>query len=386
MAVLLGLAFLCGGCATGQAPEKAAWPDFWQPHLLYLQRAPCDWLYVEIDAVEGAEPKDATVEALRGMLQRWCDKPGGVRVVRDDLLPRDEARGLALTVLDLRLMDGPPKEAEGAAYLHILFYDHRLLPEPVLGGKAYGHVLALPYPATVYIDRGNLKTSWLGLANCFEKWLLFHEVGHALGLVRNPDHLHSDGTHCRHASCIMYGHGGVATFLARAFTLQWFTSDEKEFCCQCRQDLAAMRDGPPDEKLSFVGPVLVRAEGQYHVLALPNDVTVYFGPLDTVSWSEVLDDARRHATEAAPSSGVYGGLAMSERFGGVDELAAAIEGAKADPDPFVRWLAGELGEKLIAAAKENMPPAPPVESPPRPSGHEVRDASRAGGDEKGDGP
>lgn len=356
--VLCGLALLCGGCTTGQAPEKSAWPDFWEPHLLYLQRAPCDRLYVEIDAVEGTEPEDATVEALRAMLQRWCDKPGGVEVVRHDLLPRDEARDVSLPVLDLRLMDGPPEEAESAAYLHILFYDHRLLPKPVLGGEAYGHVLVLPYPATVYIDRGNLKTSWLGLANRFEKWLLFHEVGHALGLVRSPEHLHSDASHCRHASCIMYGHSGVATFFSRAFSLQWSTPDEKEFCRECRDDLATMRDGPPDEKLRFVGPVLVRSEGQYHVLALPNDVTVYFGPLDTVSWSEVLGYARRNAPAAAAQGASYGRIIVNERFGTVDELATAVEGAKADPYPFVRWLAEKNGEKLLAAFKEILPLEP----------------------------
>jgi hypothetical protein len=79
LAVLLGLA----GYAT---PNEHGDETRWQPQRLYLNRSPYPSLYVEVAAVAGTESSDAVIEQLRQFLTRYCDKPGGIRIVRDNLM------------------------------------------------------------------------------------------------------------------------------------------------------------------------------------------------------------------------------------------------------------------------------------------------------------
>src|ERR1039457_4063794 len=95
LAALLGFT----GCGS---PHEPADDTRWQPRLLFLSRSHYPSLYVEGGAVAGTEPSDAALEQLRQFLARYCDKPGGIRIVRDNLIPRSEARGFSHDALAQR--------------------------------------------------------------------------------------------------------------------------------------------------------------------------------------------------------------------------------------------------------------------------------------------
>src|ERR1035437_9320306 len=127
LAALLGLT----GCMT---PNERGDETRWQPQLLYLNRSPYPSLYIEVAAVAGTEPSDAVLDQLRQFLTRYCDKPGGIRIVRDKLIPRSEARGFSHDALAQRHLQGPPADATNPppAFISILYYASalRALPGP----------------------------------------------------------------------------------------------------------------------------------------------------------------------------------------------------------------------------------------------------------------
>src|SRR5437667_9068726 len=126
------------GCLTGCASPNATRPDkpavpielrsFWKPHLLFLQSAPHPRLYVEVDAVEGTAPDDESLRRLQEFLEAHCAKPAGIQIVRDGVIPREQARGIAPLALARRFMSGPKGDSNSppAAYIYILFFDTAL--------------------------------------------------------------------------------------------------------------------------------------------------------------------------------------------------------------------------------------------------------------------
>jgi hypothetical protein len=63
----VALAIWGAGCASTQGNKEIERTGImsWSPHLLFLNRAPHDSLYVEVDAVAGTEPSDEVLEALK---------------------------------------------------------------------------------------------------------------------------------------------------------------------------------------------------------------------------------------------------------------------------------------------------------------------------------
>src|SRR5262249_43511308 len=92
-------------------------------HLLYLHGAPHASLYVEVDAVEGTEPSDATLARLKEFLSTYCDKPAGITVARGTLIPREEAIGYSPQALASRYCQGPPVGDSNSppAFIEILY-------------------------------------------------------------------------------------------------------------------------------------------------------------------------------------------------------------------------------------------------------------------------
>src|SRR5947208_16931116 len=83
-AALLLLCICLSSCSTAKAPRSQSNPDlikitsFWHPELLYILSSPYSRLYVEVDAVEGCQPSDATLNKLREFLTTYCHKPDGI--------------------------------------------------------------------------------------------------------------------------------------------------------------------------------------------------------------------------------------------------------------------------------------------------------------------
>src|SRR5687768_1832846 len=157
-----------GRVADGAGPLQRI--SFWEPQLLYLLNSPHPRLHVEVDAVEGCQPSDATLNKLRDFLAAHCHKPGAVHVARGNVIPARDARGRSPGTLARQHADGPPRGADDPppAFMHVLFYDGALCdqspagaatapaarPKPPRPKHARGqpHVRLLPYPAIIFIN------------------------------------------------------------------------------------------------------------------------------------------------------------------------------------------------------------------------------------------
>lgn len=327
---------LGGGCQTGkpvigkEATEKAESFNFWSPHLLLTADAPYRKLYVEIDAVKGAEPGAREIAAIKSFLEQHCRKPDGVRVELDDVISRAEAKGKSRKALAEFHLDGPPDQ--DSAYAYFLFYDSKLA-----GTKKENPVTTrIPYPYSVFVDR-RYPGWWLTTFADMKPRLLIHEAAHLLGLSANQGH--GDGLHCTNNPCLM--NPSLYVSLPRLF-LPGDDVRQKTFCTDCLADLTEYRDSLPPANVRLIGPYCVRSESGYHVVSTPGFVFIHVNALETLD----LDDLRRrrHAvfTEHPTAPGEF------YQTGRLDyETARMLSGQlKNDPLEMLRNVAEDLRKKL----------------------------------------
>jgi hypothetical protein len=334
---LFALAF--AGCSTGR-PRIDTSPRTsvsWKPELLYILNQPYRRLYVEVDAVQGCEPDDATLAKLKDFLAAHCAKPDGIEIVRRPVIPHNEARGLSAEALACKVMQGPGIHSgtNQAAFLEILFYDGKLTRE---SGRAPGMTEFEPYPSLIMMD-----TSAASYLRPFQWELLTHEAGHALGLVERTNNI--IGPHCADPHCLMYPVLHVDWCLHKIFLGSGaFTIQQTNFCAKCLAELADSAAQPPQTNIYFDGPVFVRSEPAYHVLSLPNHVRVVVGKLTEADSASFIA-----ATSARPFSSdevFYTAnikepvvLEMALRPARVREL---VDAAASDPLPLVRMAAAGM--------------------------------------------
>jgi len=252
--------------------------SFWQPYLLYILAAPHPRLYVEVDAVEGCAPSDRALSKLRDFLAAYCDKPGGIEIVRSDVIPIAAARGILPNPLARKYLNGPPNDpnAPSTAFMYVLYYSGALSDKHAgaeaghAGKKAsphprqrevHPHADLLPYPAIIFMNT-NYMTSW-GRGE-----VLVHEAGHLSGLARRSTY--AEDYHCLGFTCLMNEY-----FYFTRFMLGW----QRRLCKRCVAELADSSRQPPPANLRFVGPVLVRSEDDYHILSLPKRMRIVLGDL-----------------------------------------------------------------------------------------------------------
>jgi hypothetical protein len=342
LAALVALLFHCGPSRPDLALIQRERVSFWHPYLLYLKAAPHSSIYVEIDAVEGAEPEEAEIARLVGFLETYCRKPDGIVIGRGPAIPRLAAAGESEESLALRYLDGPPPDiaAGDPAFIYILYYDSTVLKqgEPSIGtAPVKPHVRLLPYPAAIFVDR--YYNPW-----GHEMWDLFvmHEMGHLLGLTKNL--AHGDGMHCDDRNCLMNEKGRIGL-------LGWLLGRDRprsqdDLCARCRQDLEAYLKIEAEPGLRFSGPVLIRSGRGYHVISLPGFVELYVGSLGKLDYRDILVDARR------ASAGLRGGGSVwvyyreaADTDGRNTRVPSALENARSDPYELVRRIA----ERELAA-------------------------------------
>jgi hypothetical protein len=113
----LFLGFTC--IIRDTSADSIPFPASQRVDLLYLLSKPYPRLHVQVDAVEGCQPDEKTIDTVRSVLGQYCDKPGGIQIVRQNVIPRSSVRGLAETVVAIQHMRAPTP-ASGrppAAYL-----------------------------------------------------------------------------------------------------------------------------------------------------------------------------------------------------------------------------------------------------------------------------
>ena len=328
MILAAALCVLTAGC--GNALNRSQ-----KPELLYLNRAPYSGIYVEIDSVEGCGTSSEPIEAMRGFLATYCDKPDGIRIVRKSPIPRSEAKGATPSLLAARHMQGPPAGDDRSAYLYVLFYNSAAID----GQRRCPYVLT-DYPCAIFVDEWSLG----GLE--LNKHILIHEAGHVLGLTHRPTL--AKGLHCPDPTCVMYPSvGGAAQEQNKGSALN-VSSDPSEslsgvndVCPRCKAEFQAIRHGEGGDAMRFDGPVLLRQEPGYWVAMLPDHIGLYIRPQDTFNCRKALQSAQQDLARLGrePQKALTK-VFLPPQLDAQDRLA--IERAKSDPNPQVRELAGGI--------------------------------------------
>jgi hypothetical protein len=334
-ALALGLfALVFAGCHTGVRPSDTIRSKLlpWKPQLLYVRDQPYRRLCVEVDAVEGCEPADATLAKLKDFLAAHCDKPDGIEIVRRPVIPRNEARGLGAEALACKAMQEPGMDSgtNQAAFLEILFYDGKLTHE---SGRAPGITEWEPYPALIIMNASSFSIRH------FEGAMLTHEAGHALGLVgRTNDFV---GDHCDNPQCLMYPHLKMSVQVPRVlYRSGAFTTSQTNFCTNCLAELADSTAQPPPTNIYFDGPVFVRSEKAYHVLSLPDHAQVVAGKLTEEDCSNLVAAARARPLLSGHVS--FTAKIKEEVTQDPARVQELIDGLAADPLAEVRWAGTEM--------------------------------------------
>jgi hypothetical protein len=241
------------GCAHLPQPDGPHGPSA-RDALLLDPDAPR--LIVEIDRIEGTNPRPI---ALRFLLQRlglYTDKPGGISVVLDDVIPASEWQPDAASIRRLALKyrsispkaPGPthvePSRANRAAVIHVLYAGSwkRYRGYTWQRGTMRSQSRRYDSPLIVVLQDRLRDIAWVTGAKQ-EGSVLIHEVGHAFGLASDPGH--SSSGHCTNAQCLMYNGVDARTFFLYFWPTLFTGYLPLDFCGDCRNDLFEDYDGVP---------------------------------------------------------------------------------------------------------------------------------------------
>lgn len=320
-------------------------PNYGKPYLLYLLSSPHPGLYVEADAVEGCVPSDVTIKKLRDFLATYCNKPGGVEVVRGAVIPRSAAQGVSPEALARKWLKGPPDgpavPQQSPAFMCMLFYDGHLSDEqPVTEGNGSGAKMPLPHRAPAHNPRADLlpyPTIYMNMRygpKAAQDELVLHEAGHLLGLVSRTTQ--ASDLHCQDRKCLMYktltAHLGRLLLGREAIT-------QHRLCERCVTELAEKCKEMPPSNLRFVGPVLVRSEPGYYVLSLPDRVKLVVGDMTDQDCEEFAAAVRGETSAQAGEPHRVAWLVKEEMLREPQKAFEIIRRAKADPYDPVRFAA-----------------------------------------------
>ncbi len=329
--VLACSGMIVSGCAAAKK-SSAQLPLEFDQERMFLQAAPYDRLYVEVDRVEGVTVDPRWLAELKDFLANCCRKPGGIQMVQGKPIPLADARGLSPNELAGMRLEGPATPR--TAYLYVLFYDSKKLgrKKPDNPHVSYGD-----YPCAIYYDVAYARKE----QGYFAANALRHEAGHALGLCK--DRSHGDGAHCSNKNCLMYW-----TFVLKR---DWFKRPpiRKQLCARCQKDLLEAQAGKPDQRFFFNGPVLVRQEKDYWVLSYPGMVGLAFDRQHAMDWEALLRSYRAWIQTRGKTNGssIYAVWQLkAQGKDGIGRLKKAIEQARHDPSPLVQDTAREAQREL----------------------------------------
>jgi hypothetical protein len=205
-------------------------------------------LQIEVDYFEGFRPSERALETMLAIAERYCEKPGGIRLVVDEQIPlpaegertRDGFREIG------RKHCGLQAEPD-VLPLYILYADHM----PGSGTLATANAALPPLgriPSILMyreVIEANAMLHITGIE--IETHTLVHEFGHLLGLANNPAHQAKHASfHCTRPECAVAGGLGTgkavwANFVYNPFRLI-FGNMPKDYCVECQADLRVYRE------------------------------------------------------------------------------------------------------------------------------------------------
>jgi hypothetical protein len=175
-------------------------------------------------------------------------------------------------------------------------------------------------------------------------WLQ-HEAGHLLGIARDP--AHAADLHCREKSCLMYPIFSPMDLLIREV---WADAGDANpmkqlrLCPRCEAEAQRHGTEPGPSNLRFVGPVLVRLESGYQVMALPTRLKVIVGEFDEQDAWDFLRAVQSESVKLKVDDSFFGGggIVKPEARQDPARLQETLKQARQDPLELVRIVASKL--------------------------------------------
>lgn len=270
---VLVVIFLAGCNIT---PVKSSpMQTYCQPELPFLLGQPYSRLYVEVDRTENVEIPEGVLDELEEFLGKYCNKPDGIEIVIDDVIPNSEYKERSAELVGNLFIDGPAVgNDDKTAYLYVFFYDSSKMGEqPYCRTPHVNHA----YPSAIFYDIDFARI----IKDRFARSMMLHETGHVLGLCKNTEH--GDGGHCANDGCIM-----SKIMVSISKVILGLPLEKLDLCTDCQNDLKMLQTENQAGKMSFNGPFLVRQEDGYWVASLPVSDLVSFTGTDTFDWQETL--------------------------------------------------------------------------------------------------
>jgi hypothetical protein len=236
-AILVFLILALGGCASLPKPDGPHGPSLRDGAL--LDPTP-PGLLIELDRVEGAAPRPQALARFLRQTARTVDKPAGIELVVDGVLPRGdyEAKGSRIRSLAARNRSlGTPDNQQ---VVHLLyapeFGKYRGYAWRRDAMDRYGRRYRAPL---VVIFTDQLKPiAWIsGVIQ--EASVLIHEMGHAYGLATDPGHSHAG--HCTNGWCSLYDGVDARSAFYWFFPALFAGQLPLGYCRDCRDDLEGSR-------------------------------------------------------------------------------------------------------------------------------------------------
>lgn len=246
---------------------------------------PYSRLYVEVDRIENVDIPKGVLDELEEFLGKYCDKPDGIEIVIDDVIPKSEYMGRSAEIVGNLFIDGPAvgSDNNNTAYLYVFFYDSSKMGEqPYCRTPHVDHA----YPSAIFYDIDFARI----IKDRFARSMMLHETGHVLGLCKNTEH--GDGGHCANDGCIM---SKIVVSISKV--ILGLPLDKLDLCADCQNDLKMLQTANQAGKMSFNGPFLVRQEDGYWVASLPVSDLVSFTGTDTFDWRQSLGAFKQYVKD-----------------------------------------------------------------------------------------
>lgn len=223
----------------------------------YLRADGAARLVLEVDAAANLAPRSRVTTSVVDALGLLLDKPGGIEVVEDSILPsRGEEHRWTFEDLDAFAREhfGGDPDRDTVA-IHVMIVDGRYATDSDAGvvlGLAWGNRHLAIFAETIARACGRdplLAALREELCEDVEIATWLHEIGHVIGLVDNglpmvePHRDEDHGAHCTNRECLMYWTAkGSRLVDALGALLLDGGSPRFRFDEACVADLVAIRD------------------------------------------------------------------------------------------------------------------------------------------------